>query len=83
MPSFSSVGFFWLFVGFAFLIMAYQTWRVRETLVPKSIEKARKEAYFAGDDVSKLKPIYDETLRIEVLALALSGIAALFSFLMT
>jgi hypothetical protein len=77
----SAVAFFWLSLGFAFLVMAYQTWKVRQNLVPKSIEEARAGAYFAGDDVTKLKPIYDHMLRIEILAFILSALAAFVTVL--
>ena len=52
-------------------------------MVPMAIEEAQKQAYFAGHDVTKLKPVFDHMLLIEAVAFVLTGIAALVDFLAT
>jgi hypothetical protein len=79
----SLLGFFWLALALAFSAMAWKTYRVRQALVPKVIQEARERAYFAGDDVAKLKPIFDDTLKIETIAFILTAFAAILEFLVT
>jgi len=79
----SPLGFFWLFLAVAFFAMAWRTYKLRQGVVPKAIEEAQKGAYFAGDDVTKLKPVFDHMLLIESVAFVLTGIAALVDFLVT
>jgi hypothetical protein len=54
----SPLGFFWLFLALAFFVMAWRTYKLRQVTVPKAIEEAHRGAYFAGDDVAKLRPIF-------------------------
>lgn len=63
--------------------MAWHTHKLRQGVVPKAIKEAQKEAAFAGDDVAKLKPVFDHMLLIESVAFVLTGIAALVDFLVT
>ncbi|MGD0424684.1 MAG: hypothetical protein ABSA92_14695 [Candidatus Bathyarchaeia archaeon] len=77
----SALGIFWLCLAITFLVMAWRTYKLRQITVPKAIEEARRQAYFAGDDVTKLRPIFDHMLAIESLAFALTGISALVEFL--
>ena len=51
--------------------------------MPKVIEEAQKGALFTGDDVAKLRPVFDDMLLIESLAFVLTGIAAVADFLVT
>lgn len=78
----SPLGFFWLFLAVAFFAMAWRTYKLRQG-VPKAIKKAKERAYFGGDDVAKLKPVFDHMLLIESVAFVLTGIAALVDFLVT
>ena len=74
-----------MFLAVAFFAMAWRTYRVRQVLVPKVIEESRgKVAAIMGvpaADLRKLKPIFDHTLAIEVMAFILTGIAAIVDFL--
>ena len=77
----SFLGFFWFFLAIAFFAMAWKTYKLRQIIVPKSIEEASKAAYFRGADVAKIKPIFDHILTIEIIAFLLTGITALIEFL--
>jgi hypothetical protein len=77
----SPLGFFWLFLAIAFFAMAWYTYKMRQVIVPKKITEAKAGACFAGDDVAKLKPIFDDMLKIEALAFLLTAIAAFVDFL--
>jgi hypothetical protein len=81
----SSFGFFWMALALVFFVMAYQTYRVRQVLLPKAIEQARgkitKVMGVPAPDLTKLKPIFDDTLAVEVIAFILTGIAAIVDFL--
>jgi small subunit ribosomal protein S17e len=79
----SAIGFFWLFLAVSFLAMAWRTYTLRKITVPKSIEEAREKAYFAGDDITKLKPIFDHMLAIELFAFTLTAISAFVEFLVS
>lgn len=78
-----------MFLAVAFFAMAWRTYRVRQVLVPKVIEESRgkvAEISFGGNgipvaDLRKLKPIFDHTLAIEVMAFILTAIAAIVDFL--
>ena len=65
--------------------MSWKTYRVRNVLVPRSIEEARgRAAEVMGvplPDLRKLKPIFNETLAIEVVAFILTGLAAIVDFM--
>jgi hypothetical protein len=49
--------------------------------MPKAFEEAHKEEYFAGADIDKLKPIFNEMLTLELLAFGLTSISAFVEFL--
>ncbi len=76
----SFLGFFWLFLSIAFFAIAWRTYKMRQVTVPRAITGAKAKAYFAGDDVAKLKTIFDETLAIETLAFLLTAISAIIEF---
>jgi len=70
-----------VFLAVAFFAMAWRTYKLRQVIVPKVIEEAQKGALFTGDDVAKLRPIFDHMLKIELFAFVLTGISALVEFL--
>ncbi|MGA2785772.1 MAG: hypothetical protein ABSF09_13855 [Candidatus Bathyarchaeia archaeon] len=81
----SLFGIFWLALALAFSAMAWKTYKVRQVLVPKAIEEARggigAVMGIPAADLRKLKPIFDHTLKIEIIAFVLTAIAAILDFL--
>lgn len=68
---------FWSCIAIAFAAMSLRTWRVRRVILPEHIKEADESGYFAGADVKKLKPIFDEMLLWELVAFALTGFCAM------
>lgn len=79
----SAISFFWLFLATCFFVMAWRTYRLRQVTVPTSMAEAQKGAYFAGHDVTRLKPIFDEMLAVELSAFALTAISAFVEFMLS
>jgi len=46
---------FWFSIASGFLFMSLLTLWLRQRIVPRQIAEAKKEEYFAGADVAKLK----------------------------
>lgn len=78
-------GFFWLGIAIVFLAMTCQTIWVRQVIVPQAIEESRGSlAAINGlplPDLRKLRPIFDHTLIVEIMAFVLTAIAAFVDFL--
>jgi hypothetical protein len=75
-------GLFWFALTILFSALAYETYRVKTALLPKAIEEARSKAASINivslGDLRKLKPVFDHTLTVEICALVLTAIAALY-----
>lgn len=69
-----------MFLAIAFLSMAWRTYKLRQIMVPKAIKEADDAGLFQGADVTKLKPIFNHMLTIELIAFLLTAFAAIVDF---
>ncbi|MGB9022763.1 MAG: hypothetical protein WCC94_04930 [Candidatus Bathyarchaeia archaeon] len=67
---------FWFSIASGFLFMSLLTLWLRQRIVPRQIAEAKKEEYFAGADVAKLKIIFDHMLLAELLAFLMTSLSA-------
>jgi hypothetical protein len=56
--------------------MSIYSYKVKREM-PRLFEEAHRAAYFAGDDVTKVAPILDHLLTLEILAFLLTSISAI------